>query len=95
MQRALIRNGQKQYTEALTDFQAAFAARDGWEGDAYLGAVEAALGLEQRETALGYFEKARAGGAAQEQIARTVRSRGSRLARDPAGMEVLGRVASV
>lgn len=65
LQRALIRTGEKQYAEALTDFQAAFAARDGWEGDAYLGAVEAALGLEQRETALGYFEKARAGGAAQ------------------------------
>ncbi|EHP37421.1 hypothetical protein OR16_42894, partial [Cupriavidus basilensis OR16] len=47
------------------DFEAAFAARDGWDGEAYLGAVEAALGLEQRETALGYFDKARASGAAQ------------------------------
>ncbi|MDF3835477.1 tetratricopeptide repeat protein [Cupriavidus basilensis] len=65
VQRALIRNGEKQYAEALTDFQTAFAARDRWEGDAYLGAVEAALGLEQRETALAYFDKARAQGAAQ------------------------------
>jgi len=65
VQRALIRNGDKLHAEALADFEAAFAARDRWDGEAWLGAVEAALGLAQRETALAYFDKARAVGAAQ------------------------------
>jgi len=49
--------------EALTDFQMAFAARDDWDADAWLLAVQAAVAQGHRETALEWFEKAKAAGA--------------------------------
>lgn len=65
MQRALIHCERQQFAEAMTDFQACFAARKAWPADAWLQAARAAATLEQRETALAWFEKARALGAAQ------------------------------
>lgn len=65
VQRGLIHNAAQRYQQAMEDFVAAFAVRDDWEAEVWLHAVEAALGLEQRETALAWFEKARAGGAEQ------------------------------
>jgi tetratricopeptide (TPR) repeat protein len=63
VQRGLIHNAAQRYQQAMEDFVAAFAVRDDWEAEVWLHAVEAALGLEQRETALAWFDKARAGGA--------------------------------
>lgn len=65
VQRALILTEQQRHAEALADFDAAFAVRDDWDAEACLVAVQAALGMERRETALEYFGKARARGAAQ------------------------------
>jgi len=65
VQRGLIHNAAQRHQEALADFVAAFAVRDDWDAETFLHAVESALGLEQRETALAYFDKARARGAAQ------------------------------
>ncbi len=65
VQRALILTSQQRHQEAMADFVAAFAVRDDWDAETCLHAVEAALGLEQREAALAYFEKARARGAEQ------------------------------
>ncbi|EYS90288.1 hypothetical protein CF68_32560 [Cupriavidus sp. SK-4] len=65
VQRGLVHNAARRHDAALADFVAAFAVRDDWDADVYLRAVQSALGLDQRETALGYFEKARARGAAQ------------------------------
>ena len=50
---------------AAADFAAAFAVRDDWDAEVCLRVVESALGLRQRETALAYFDKARARGGAQ------------------------------
>lgn len=63
VQRAKLLVEQARHPEALTDFQMAFAARDDWDGESWLVAVQAALGMGQRETALGWFERARAVGA--------------------------------
>ena len=49
----------ERHPEALTDFQIAFAARDDWDAQTWLAAVQAALGMGQRETALGWFERAK------------------------------------
>ena len=49
----------ERHPEALTDFQLAFAARDDWDAPTWLAAEQAALGMGQRETALGWFERAR------------------------------------
>ena len=65
VQRGLVHNAARRHDAALADFVAAFAVRDDWDAEVYLRAVQSALGLDQRETALGYFEKARARGAAQ------------------------------
>lgn len=65
VQRALILTEQQQYAEAMADFDAAFAVRDDWDAEVCLRAVEAAVGLDRREVALAYFEKARVRGAAQ------------------------------
>lgn len=65
VQRGLVHNAARRHDVALADFVAAFAVRDDWDAEVYLRAVQSALGLDQRETALGYFEKARARGAAQ------------------------------
>jgi len=61
--RARLLTEMEQFPEALTDFQLAFAARDGWDAETWLHAVLAALGMAQREAALGWFERARALGA--------------------------------
>ncbi|CAG9174918.1 hypothetical protein LMG32289_03179 [Cupriavidus pampae] len=61
-QRARILVGQERYEEALADFTAALAARDTgdfWDAETYLLATQAALGLAQREVALGWFDRAR------------------------------------
>ncbi|GAB2448018.1 hypothetical protein GCM10027081_56940 [Cupriavidus yeoncheonensis] len=65
IQRALIHNAAARHDAALEDFAAAFAARDDWDAETWLHAVESAVGLGQRETALGYFDKARAAGAGE------------------------------
>jgi tetratricopeptide (TPR) repeat protein len=65
VQRGLVHNAARRHDAALADFVAAFAVRDDWDAEVYLRAVQSALGLDQRETALGYFEKARARSAAQ------------------------------
>ncbi|MNL78195.1 hypothetical protein D3C87_2045270 [compost metagenome] len=65
MQRGLVHHAARRHDAALADFIAAFAVRDDWDAEVYLRAVQSALGLDQRETALAYFEKARARGAAQ------------------------------
>ncbi len=65
VQRALIHNAAAQHDAALADFVAAFAVRDDWDAETWLHAVESAVGLGQRETALGYYDKARAAGAAE------------------------------
>ncbi|WP_454752524.1 tetratricopeptide repeat protein [Cupriavidus necator] len=65
MQRGLIHNAAQRHDAAMADFVAAFAVRDDWDAEMYLRAVQSALGLDQRETALAYFDKARARGAAQ------------------------------
>jgi len=65
VQRGLIHNAAQRHEAAMADFAAAFAVRDDWDAELYLRAVQAALGLDQRETALAHFEKARTRGAAQ------------------------------
>ncbi|CAG9174033.1 hypothetical protein LMG23992_02605 [Cupriavidus laharis] len=65
IQRALIHNAAARHAAALEDFAAAFAARDDWDAETWLRAVESAVGLGQRETALAYFDKARAAGAGE------------------------------
>ncbi|WP_432258657.1 tetratricopeptide repeat protein [Cupriavidus sp. TMH.W2] len=65
VQRGLVHNAARRHDAALADFVAAFAVRDDWDAEVYLRAVQSALGQEQRDTALGYFDKARARGAAQ------------------------------
>lgn len=65
VQRGLVHHAARRHDAALADFIAAFAVRDDWDAEVYLRAVQSALGLDQRETALAYFEKARARGAAQ------------------------------
>jgi len=60
VQRAKLFVDLERYPEALTDFQLALAARDDWDAHAWLVAVRAALGMGQRETALAWFERARA-----------------------------------
>ncbi|MNN16728.1 hypothetical protein D3C81_1298790 [compost metagenome] len=62
-QRARLLTEMEQFPEALTDFQLAFAARTDWDAETWLHAVLAALGMGQRETALGWFERARNLGA--------------------------------
>ncbi|MGO4281850.1 hypothetical protein [Cupriavidus sp. RAF20_2] len=62
-QRARLLTEMEQFPEALTDFQLAFAARADWDAETWLHAVLAALGMGQRETALGWFERARTLGA--------------------------------
>ncbi|WP_153946348.1 tetratricopeptide repeat protein [Cupriavidus sp. U2] len=59
VQRARLLVDLGRHPEALTDFQIAFAARDDWDAQTWLAAVQAALGMGQRETALGWFERAR------------------------------------
>lgn len=69
VQRARILVGQERFEEALADFQAAHAAWQAcgeagqWDAESCLMAVQAALGLAQRDTALAWFERARALGA--------------------------------
>ncbi|WP_198680347.1 tetratricopeptide repeat protein [Cupriavidus agavae] len=63
VQRARLLADLNRQPEALTDFQMAFAARDDWNAETWLVAVQAAVALGQRETALGWFERARALGA--------------------------------
>ncbi|CAG9170597.1 tetratricopeptide repeat protein [Cupriavidus pinatubonensis] len=65
VQRALIHNAAARHYAALADFAAAFAVRDDWDAETWLRAVESAVGQAQRETALGYYDKARAAGAEQ------------------------------
>lgn len=65
VQRALIHNAAARHDAALVDFVAAFAVRDDWDAETWLHAVESAVGLGQRETALGYFDKARTAGAGE------------------------------
>ncbi|SPC10337.1 tetratricopeptide repeat protein [Cupriavidus taiwanensis] len=65
VQRGLVHNAARRHDAALADFVAAFAARDDWDAEVYLRAVQSALGQGLREAALGYFDKARARGAAQ------------------------------
>lgn len=60
VQRARLLVDLERYPEALTDFQLAFAIRDDWDAQTWLAAVQAALGMGQRETALAWFDKARA-----------------------------------
>jgi tetratricopeptide (TPR) repeat protein len=60
VQRAKLFVDLERYPEALTDFQLALAARDDWDAQTWLAAVRAALGMGQRETALAWFERARA-----------------------------------
>ncbi len=60
VQRAALLVDLARFPEALTDFQLAFAARDDWDARTWLTAVRAAVGMAQRETALAWFEKARA-----------------------------------
>ncbi|WP_172966015.1 hypothetical protein [Cupriavidus pauculus] len=60
VQRARLLVDLERYPEALTDFQMAFAARDDWDAHTWLVAVQAALGMGQRESALAWFERARA-----------------------------------
>ena len=60
VQRAVLLVDLARFPEALTDFQLAFAARDDWDARTWLTAVRAAVGMAQRETALAWFEKARA-----------------------------------
>ncbi len=59
VQRAKLLVDLERHPEALTDFQIAFAARDDWDAQTWLAAVQAALGMGQRETALGWFERAK------------------------------------
>ncbi len=59
VQRAKLLVELERHPEALTDFQLAFATRDDWDGQTWLVAVQAALGMGQRETALAWFERAR------------------------------------
>ncbi|MGO4304741.1 hypothetical protein [Cupriavidus sp. RAF12] len=63
VQRAKLYVAAERFPEALTDFQMALAARDDWDAETYLNAVQAALGMGQRETALTWFERARTQGA--------------------------------
>ncbi len=65
VQRGLVHNAARRHDAAMADFVAAFAVRDDWDAEVCLRVVESALGLQQRETALAYFDKARARGAAQ------------------------------
>lgn len=63
VQRARILVGEGRHEEALADFTAAIAVRDDWDAETCLLATQAALGLAQREVALGWFDRARAQGA--------------------------------
>ncbi|MCA3193415.1 MULTISPECIES: hypothetical protein [unclassified Cupriavidus] len=63
VQRAKLLVDLERHPEALTDFQLAFAAREDWDAPTWLAAVQAALGMGQRETALAWFERARVLGA--------------------------------
>lgn len=59
VQRARMLVDLERHAEALTDFQVAFAARNDWDAQTWLTAVQAAVGMGQRETALEWFERAR------------------------------------
>nr|WP_218891783.1 hypothetical protein [Cupriavidus plantarum] len=63
VQRARILVGEERHEEALADFTAAIAVREDWDAETCLLATQAALGLAQRDVALGWFERARAQGA--------------------------------
>lgn len=63
VQRARLLVDLERYPEALTDFQIAFSTREDWDAPTWLAAVQAALGMGQREAALGWFDKARALGS--------------------------------
>ena len=63
VQRARILVGEERHEEALADFTAAIAVREDWDAETCLLATQAALGLAQRDVALGWFERARTQGA--------------------------------